>query len=97
MPVTVCSKEGRERLSVRIRSIRGQRWIIFREAGLDGQVLTLYVWLAASRYDEYRTNTACSAESLSETYLIAPPEFALFRQAQPIPFGRLRTVADWVF
>ena len=28
-------------------------------SALDAQVLTWYVWLAASRYDEYRRNTAC--------------------------------------
>ena len=68
-------------------------------SGLDAQVLALYVWLAASRYDEYRINTACIclAESLSEAYVIAPPEFALFREAQPVPFVRLRTVlAEWL-
>lgn len=68
-------------------------------SGLDAQILAPYVWMAASRYDEYRTNTACVcvAESLSEAYVIAPPEFALFREAQPIPYGHLRTVlAEWL-
>jgi hypothetical protein len=68
-------------------------------SALDAQVLALYVWLAASRYDEYRTNTACVclAESLSEAYVIAPPEFGLLREAQPVPFDRFRAaVADWL-
>ena len=68
-------------------------------SALDAQVLALYVWLAASRYDEYRTNTACVclAESLSEAYVIAPPEFGLFREAQPVPFDRFRAaVDDWL-
>jgi hypothetical protein len=68
-------------------------------SALDAQVLALYVWLAANRYDEYRTNTACVclAESLSEAYVIAPPEFDLFRQVQPVPFDRFRAVvADWL-
>ena len=68
-------------------------------SALDAEVLALYVWLTASRYDEYRANTACVclAESLSEAYVIAPPEFALFREAQPVSFDRLRAVlAEWL-
>jgi hypothetical protein len=66
---------------------------------LDAQVLSLYVWLAASRYDEYRTNTACVclAESLSEAYVIAPPEFGVFRETQPVPIDRFRAaVVEWL-
>jgi len=68
-------------------------------SALDAQELALYVWLAASRYDEYRTNTACVclAEGLSEAYVIAPPEFDLFREAQPVPLDRFRAVvAEWL-
>jgi len=67
-------------------------------SAIDAQVLSLYVWLAASRYDEYR-NGACVrlAESLSEAYVIAPPEFSLFREAQPIPLERFRSVlTEWL-
>jgi hypothetical protein len=66
---------------------------------LDAQVLSLYVWLAASRYNEYRSNTACVclAESLSEAYVIAPPEFGVFRETEPVPLDRFRTVvAEWL-
>jgi len=68
-------------------------------SALDAQELALYVWLAASRYDEYRTNTACVclAEGLSEAYVIAPPEFDLFREAQPVPLDPFRAVvAEWL-
>ena len=68
-------------------------------SALDAQVLALYVWLAASRYDEYRRNTACLciAESLSEAYVIAPPEFALWREAEPVTLDRLRaTLTHWL-
>jgi hypothetical protein len=68
-------------------------------SALDVQELAFYVWLAANRYDEYRNNTACVclAESLSEAYVIAPPEFGLFREAQPVPVDRLRAaVAEWL-
>ena len=55
-------------------------------SSLDAQMLALYVWLAASRYEEYRRATVCVciAESLAEAYLIAPPEFILVRDAQPV-------------
>ena len=68
-------------------------------SALDAQVLALYVWLAASRYDEYRRNTACLciAESLSEAYVVAPPEFALWHEAEPVSLDRLRaTLTHWL-
>lgn len=68
-------------------------------SSLDAQVLSLYVWLAADRYDEYRSNTVCIclAESLAEAYVIAPPEFSLFREKQPVPSDRLRAVlTEWM-
>jgi len=67
-------------------------------SAIDAQVLSLYVWLAASRYDEYRNAACvCLAEGLSEAYVIAPPEFSLFREAQPIPLERFRLVlTEWL-
>jgi hypothetical protein len=68
-------------------------------SALDAQVLALYVWLAASRYDEYRRNTVClcMAENLSEAYVVAPPEFALWHEAEPVTLDRLRaTLNHWL-
>jgi hypothetical protein len=68
-------------------------------SSLDAQVLAYYVWLAASRYDEYRSNTVCVclAESLSEAYVIAPPEFDLGRQTEPVTLAKLRAaMIDWL-
>ena len=68
-------------------------------SALDAQILSLYVWLAASRYEEYRTNAACVclAESLSEAYVIAPPEFGVLRQPEPIPLDRFRSaLVEWL-
>jgi hypothetical protein len=67
-------------------------------SAIDAQVLSLYVWLAASRYDEYRNAACvCLAESLSEAYVIAPAGFNLFREAQPIPLDRFRSVlTEWL-
>jgi len=64
-------------------------------SSLDAQLLALYVWLAASRYGEYRSNTVCLclAESLSEVYVVAPPEFALWARAEPVSLDRLRADA----
>jgi hypothetical protein len=60
-------------------------------SAVDAQMLALYVWLAAYRYPEYQSSTACVcvAESLSQAYVIAPPEFALWKETEPIPLDRL--------
>jgi hypothetical protein len=60
-------------------------------SALDAQMLALYVWLAASRYEEYQHNTACVclAEGLSQGYVVAPPEFPLWHEPEPIPLDRL--------
>jgi hypothetical protein len=60
-------------------------------SSLDAQMLALYIWLAATRYEEYHRATVCVciAESLSEAYIVAPPEFILMRNAQPVPVDRL--------
>jgi hypothetical protein len=60
-------------------------------SALDAQMLALYVWLAAARYEEYRRATVCVciAESLSEAYIVSPPEFILVRDAQAVPLDRL--------
>jgi hypothetical protein len=68
-------------------------------SALDAQVLAFYVWLAASRYDEYRTNTAimCLAEGLFEAFVIAPSEFSVLRETQPVSLDRLRTgLTEWM-
>jgi hypothetical protein len=68
-------------------------------SSLDAQVLALYIWLAASRYDEYQRNTVCLciAENLSEAYVIAPPEFTLLHESEPVPLDRLRTsLTHWL-
>jgi hypothetical protein len=52
----------------------------------DAEMLALYVWLAATRYAEYRSATVCVvlAESISQAYVIAPPEFPPFREVEPV-------------
>jgi hypothetical protein len=65
----------------------------------DAQILALYVWLAATRYAEYQSSTvcACLAESLSEAYVVAPPEFALFQATQPVSLDSLSSaLRTWI-
>jgi hypothetical protein len=68
-------------------------------SALDAQMLALYVWLAATRYEEYRQQTlcVCLAESLAEAYVIAPEEFSLPGTNQPMPIGELRaSLLGWM-
>jgi hypothetical protein len=60
-------------------------------SAVDAHMLALYVWLAALRYEEYQRSTACVclAESLSEAYVVAPQEFALWQEKEPIALDRL--------
>ncbi len=68
-------------------------------SSMDAQMLALYVWLAARRYEEYQSSTVCLcvAVSLSQAYLIAPPEFSLGNETMPIPLDRLaEALQKWV-
>ncbi len=59
-------------------------------SAVNAQMLSLYVWLAAARYEEYQRSTACVclAESLSQAYIIAPQEFPLGHETVPVTFDR---------
>jgi hypothetical protein len=68
-------------------------------SAVDAQMLALYVWLAASRFEEYRHSTVCicMAESLSQAYVVAPPEFNLWQEKEPISLDRLgRALLAWI-
>lgn len=60
-------------------------------SAMDAQMLALYIWLAANRYPEYQSSTACVclAESLSEAYIVAPTGFDFGPQSGAIPLDRL--------
>ena len=71
----------------------------FEGSAVDAQMLALYAWLAASRYDEYQRSTVCVciAASLSEAYVVAPPEFTLWQDAGPITLDRLgNALSAWL-
>jgi len=66
-------------------------------SAVDAQRLALYIWLAASRFDEYRTSTVCVciAESLGQAYVVAPPEFVVDSDSTSI--GRLgQALRAWI-
>jgi len=68
-------------------------------SAIDAQMLALYIWLAACRFAEYQQSTVCVcvAESLSQAYVVAPPEFALAHGPEPIPLDRLRdALCTWI-
>ena len=71
----------------------------FEGSAVDAQMLALYVWLAAGRYEEYQQSTVCIciAESLSQAYLVAPPEFTLEQESGPVSLSRLgHALRNWI-
>jgi len=68
-------------------------------SAIDAQILALYVWLAARRYDEYQRSTVCVcvAESIAQAYVVAPPEFQLPKSKEPVSLEQLRTsLREWI-
>jgi len=68
-------------------------------SAVDARMLALYVWLAAFRYPEYQSSTVCVclAENLSQAYVVASPEFALWKESEPVPLPRLGSVlCNWM-
>ncbi len=57
----------------------------------DAQMLAFYIWLAASRFEEYRNSAVCVciAENIGQARLIAPPEFVLSQEATPLHIEQL--------
>jgi hypothetical protein len=68
-------------------------------SAVDAQMLALYVWLAAYRYEEYQSSTVCIclAESLSQAYVVAPREFTLWQETEPVALDRLlHALRAWI-
>lgn len=57
----------------------------------DAEILALYIWLAAQRYDEYRHSTVsvCIAESICQAYIVAPPEFTIASNGDTVNLPQL--------
>ncbi len=66
---------------------------------VDAQMLALYVWLAAARYGEYQSATVCVciAESLSQAYVVSPPQFSIPSQTSRLSADELkRALHEWM-
>jgi hypothetical protein len=71
----------------------------FEGSAIDAQMLALYVWLAATRYEEYQRSTicVCIAESLAQAYVVAPPEFTMEPASATIALDRLQhALQNWI-
>ncbi len=65
----------------------------------DAEMLALYIWLAAQRYEEYQHSTVCVciAESISQAYIVAPPEFTIARNSDTVSLQQLGTaLSTWL-
>jgi len=68
-------------------------------SAIDSQILALYVWLAASRYEEYAKSTACVcvAESLPQAYIVVPAEFGIKPDQPLVSMNSLRSaLQEWM-
>jgi hypothetical protein len=68
-------------------------------SALDAEMLALYIWLAASRYEEYRKGTVCVcfAESIGQAYVVGPAEFSFDNGSEPVSMDRLsRALGQWI-
>jgi hypothetical protein len=68
-------------------------------SSIDAEILALYIWLAASRFDEYSRSTACIciAESIGQAYIVAPNEFGITAgQTLLSADGLGRVLEEWI-
>jgi hypothetical protein len=67
-------------------------------SAVDAQILARYVWLAASRFDEYKDALClCVADALPAIYAVAPAGHNLFRESQPMTVERVRQIIkEWM-
>lgn len=67
-------------------------------SSIDAQILARYIWLAASRYEEYRDAVClCVADALPAIYAIAPAEHSLLRESEPMTLERIRSILEeWI-
>jgi hypothetical protein len=67
-------------------------------SAVDAQILARYVWLAASRFDEYKNALClCVADALPAIYAVAPAGRNLFSESQPVTVERIgQIVREWM-
>src|ERR1019366_6630220 len=65
----------------------------------DAEILALYIWLAALRYEEYQHSTVCVclAESIAQPYIVGPPDFTATLKADSASLPQLSAaLARWL-
>ena len=63
------------------------------------EMLALYGWLASQRYEEYQHSAVCVclAESISQPYVVAPPEFTLRHNSESVLLQQLgAALSAWI-
>jgi len=67
-------------------------------SAVDAEILSRYIWLAASRHAEYSEALClCVAEGAPVAYAIGPPGNPLWRERQPVKMERISlALSDWV-
>ncbi len=67
-------------------------------SSVDARILARYIWLSASRYDEYKNAVClCVADSVPAIYAIAPAELGLFEESEPMTIEKIRElIANWM-
>lgn len=67
-------------------------------SAVDAQILARYIWLSASRYEEYENAVClCVADSVPAIYAIAPLGHGLFGESEPMTVEKIRgIIEEWV-
>ncbi len=59
-------------------------------SAVDAEMLASYIWLAASRFDEYKNALClCIADAIPAAYIVAPSDHPLLREAHPLAVSKL--------
>ena len=96
----ICLNPSRASPSSKTRNIPAPCRILQDPDGsaVDAQILARYVWLAASRFDEYKNALClCVADALPAIYAVAPAGRNLFSESQPVTVERIgQIVREWM-
>ncbi len=67
-------------------------------SAVDAQILARYIWLAASRYEEYGDALClCIADALPAIYAIAPAQHNLYKEPEPMTVEKVRQIVkEWI-
>lgn len=67
-------------------------------SAIDARILARYIWMAASRYEEYESALClCIADAVPAVYAIAPAGHPLLEQTEPMTMKRVREIlGEWI-